>query len=73
MRRKHEYLVGWQGDGQCRYGKKEEGAIRFVMPMTKFQAERYLRKMPVQKGSRTFPVLYRLIEMTPSAEQKGTE
>ena len=45
--RKHNYVVGYKGEGQCVYGRQEsKGAYtENIAPMTPFQARRMLKKM----------------------------
>lgn len=38
MKPKHEYVVGYAGDGNCVYGKDNGEASHYAMPLTAHQA-----------------------------------
>lgn len=59
-RKKKLYVVGYDGDGQCLYGKDIIGNLDktpdYIDPMTEFQAKNYLKKMPNNEA-----VIYKLV------------
>ena len=61
--RKHNYLVGYQGEGQCVYGKEEEGR-GFVDPLTLLQAKRLVKKIvTLTRRGKIKSVVYKLVEI----------
>ena len=65
MRKKKLYVVGYDGDIQCVYGKnkKNEFGVEIVQwcnPMTAFAAKRKHKNMP-SKGA----VIYKLVKVDP--------
>lgn len=69
--RKHNYVVAFEGEGQCVYGKdifdKQFGCnvASFTKPMTIYQAIRQLRTLSAQ-GKK---VIYKLVEVDPKKEK----
>ena len=58
MRKKKKYVVGFNDDQQCVYGKNKAGEdCMWVDPMTIFDAKREMKKL---KGKPT-PVIYKLV------------
>lgn len=54
-RSKHEYLVGYEGDNQCRYGKDSTRSdSNWVDPMTLWQAKRYVKRLDQNDKPRIF-------------------
>lgn len=43
--RKHNYVIGYEGEGQCIYGKDENKLSMFCDPMTLFQAKQSVKKI----------------------------
>lgn len=69
--RKHRFLVGYRGDHQVVYGKRcvhqlDASGVEYTEPMTRFQAERKLKKMPC-KGA----VIYEIREVRSAQAGKG--
>lgn len=61
--RKHNYLVGYKGEGQCVYGDEKQG-YGFTTPMTLSQAKRLSKKVFGQIGRKKFKfVIYKLVEV----------
>ncbi len=57
--RKHNYLVGYVGEGQCVYGRLFEGEFHWAQPMTLAQSKRLLRGLhPTPKQKTT---VYKLV------------
>lgn len=48
---KHKYLVGWQGDIQCVYGRSRKDGLNFVDPLTLQQMKRLLKVFRAQRGT----------------------
>lgn len=60
--RKHNYVVGFRGEGQCIYGGKTrstEEYTDYVNLLTLFQARQKLRKFPIIKDLK----IYKLVEV----------
>ena len=58
---KHKYLVGWNSESQCVYGKDVEKQASFTDPMTYFQACNRVKELT--KGFRIKRVVYELVEV----------
>jgi len=57
--RKHNYLIGYAGEGQVVYGTDKEGEACHLDLMTLFQAKREKKKFPDKKRIR----IYKLVEL----------
>ena len=42
--RKHNYVIGYEGERQCIYGKDKDNKSEFCDPMTLFQAKQSVKK-----------------------------
>lgn len=63
--RKHNYVVGYEGDGQCVYGKPEEdGSSNYITPLTLIQAKMLAKKI-VDKRCKIIDksVVYKLVRV----------
>lgn len=66
MKRKHNYLVGYEGEGQCIYGLsfEEGGSYNFTDLMTLPKAKREAKKFSIQNGQKKIKaVVYKLVKV----------
>lgn len=61
MRKKKLYVVGYDGDIQCVYGKDVGAVSQWAQPMTAFDAKRKLKDLQCKGG-----VIYKLVKVFPS-------
>lgn len=62
--RKHNYLIGYEGEGQCIYGKNVNNLSRFCELMTLFQAKQMAKKTYSHNNRcKSKTVVYKLIKV----------
>lgn len=57
--RKHNYVVGFEGETQCVYGKDSAGKASYTYPLTIFQAKSRVKKL--FKLTRVKRCIYKLV------------
>ena len=62
--RKHNYVIGYEGEGQTIYGKDENNLSQFCDPMTLFQAKQSTKKFFTFNNNRVIEtVVYKLVKV----------
>lgn len=64
--RKHNYVVGYEGEGQCAYGKKVDFKYDFIDLLTLKQAQKLTKKIVcLHRDGRKIrkSVIYKLVEV----------
>ena len=62
--RKHNYVVGYEGEGQCVYGKEVEVKYNWIDLLTLWQAQKLAKKIVSQNGKKiNKSVIYKLVEV----------
>lgn len=62
--RKHNYVIGYEGEGQCIYGQYENNEQRFCGLLTLFQAKQQTKKtFCFNNGRKNNTVVYKLVKV----------
>ena len=70
--RKHNYCVGYKGEGQCAYGKDDDGRRRWINLLTLSQAKQGIKTLITPHGRVTIKgVIYKLVEVKTGKRIKG--
>lgn len=62
--RKHNYVVGYEGDGQCVYGVDDGNCQQWINPVTLYQAKKMSKKIitpQIRKPVKS--VVYKLVKV----------
>ena len=61
--RKHNYVVGYEGEGQCIYGK-DDNTYNYIDLLTLWQAQKLAKRVVCQQGKKiNKSIVYKLVEV----------
>lgn len=64
MSRKHNFVVGYEGEHQCVYSKETEGKFPWIIPLTYLQAKKMSKKIITKYPDKIIrSVVYKLVKV----------
>lgn len=62
--RKHNFLIGYEGENQCAYGKEVARKLTYAEPMTLWQAKKLAKKtFCINNNRKVKTVVYKLVRV----------